>query len=86
MNERTANKYVSVVVSILQEFIVKGGRIEKQAFSILKAIMANCIRKSLWVSKEKTEEDFFDFESIGLDGKANNFKKVVCMLQAMLSD
>ena len=27
MNEKTANKYVSVVVSILQEFIVKGGKI-----------------------------------------------------------
>ena len=55
MNERTANKYISVVVSILQEFIVKGGKIEKQSFSILKAIMINCIRKSLWISKEQAE-------------------------------
>jgi hypothetical protein len=50
MNEKVGNRYISIVVSILQEFILKGDKIEKQVLSILKSIMLNCIKKSLWVT------------------------------------
>ena len=67
MNERIANRYVSVIVSILQEFVVKGGRIEKQAFGILKAVMGSCIKKSLWIGQQQQEEEFLNFiDSMGL--------------------
>lgn len=44
--------------------MVKGGRIEKQSVGIMKSIMTNCIRKSLWVNAN--EQDFFNFEGMGL--------------------
>ena len=87
MNETAANKYISAIVSLLQEFITKGGRIEKQSVGILKSIMSSCIRKSLWITTPGHQDDFLNFDNIGLDEeKASNFAKVVYMLERMLSD
>lgn len=53
MNEKTGFKYFSPVISIMQEYITKGGRVEKQAGAVLRSIMSSCIRNSLWTSHSK---------------------------------
>ncbi len=55
MNEKAGNKYLCTVVAILEEFITKGGRVEKQAVGVLRAIMGTCVRKSLWINANKME-------------------------------
>ena len=44
----------------------KGGRIEKQAVGIMKSIMNNCIRKSLWAANSG-QDDFLNFDDIGIN-------------------
>ena len=60
MNEKLSNNFISSIVSILQEFITKGGKIEKQSYGILKSVMTNCIRKSLWANTQADEIDFLE--------------------------
>ena len=54
LNEKRANKYLSSIISVFQEFIAKGGKVEKHAVSLLKSILSNCIRKSLWFNAEES--------------------------------
>lgn len=56
MNEKAGNKYLCTVVAILEEFITKGGRVEKQAVGVLRAIMGTCVRKSLWINANNKME------------------------------
>ena len=58
LNEKKANRFLASIISIFQEFMVKGGKIEKHSSNLLKSLMGNCIRKSLWMKAD----DFFDFE------------------------
>ena len=86
MKEKMANKFISAIISILQEFITKGGRIEKQATGIMRHILSNCIRKSLWVN-QNDDDDFLGLENMGLEEeKGSSFEKIIIMMEGMLSE
>lgn len=79
-NERTSQRYLSSVVSVVSEMLIGTGKIPKQAEGVLKEVIGQGVTQSLWM-----KSDDFDLGSLDLEGEGNSFSKLVAMLQDLLS-
>ena len=51
------NKYLSGIISIFQEFVIREGKIQHQATSLLQRVLTQTIDRSLWIKKQTDESE-----------------------------
>lgn len=76
-----SQRYLPSVVSVVSEMLLSTGKVPKQAEGILKEFMGEGIDQSLWIKNQ----DELDLGSLDIEGESNCFKKLVAMMQDLLS-
>lgn len=80
----SARRYISTCVSIFSELLLLREKISKQAESLFKEMLIQCVRKHLWTVD--TNDELMGLEDMEIeDTKVNPFVKVVCMLNDLLT-
>jgi hypothetical protein len=82
ISEEGCNRVLSPVISVLIEMLLVNQKIAKFASNQLVFVINNCIRPSLWQKKPANE---LSLEGIDLEEKGQEFTKIICLFQSLLS-